>query len=203
MFALSGGAYAATQLPKNSVGHAQLKANAVTGAKVRDGSLTSKDFRAGEPDWKPGLTGPQGPPGPPGEQGASGPMGPSRSEGAYVRSGQAVPPGGSSYVTVVSKFISMPQGSRALTIIGAVSLFNPHDTLDNQARCFLRVNGIPAGGDGSTTIAPRRSATIPLTVWHTVGPLPLEVREATVSMHCAAQREAEVSGGSLILMATG
>jgi len=43
---LGGGAWAATKLPKNSVGTRQLKANAVTGAKVKDGSLTGADIQA-------------------------------------------------------------------------------------------------------------------------------------------------------------
>jgi hypothetical protein len=43
---LGGGAWAATKLPKNSVGTKQLKANAVTGAKVKDGSLTGADIAA-------------------------------------------------------------------------------------------------------------------------------------------------------------
>lgn len=45
--ALGGGAYAASQLPKNSVGSKQLKNNSVTGAKVRDGSITGQDVDAG------------------------------------------------------------------------------------------------------------------------------------------------------------
>lgn len=54
---LGGGAYAATKLPKNSVGPKQIKAgavrakqlanNAVTGAKVADGSLTGADVADG------------------------------------------------------------------------------------------------------------------------------------------------------------
>jgi hypothetical protein len=38
--ALGGSAYAATQLPKNSVGSKQLKASAVTGAKIKNGAVT-------------------------------------------------------------------------------------------------------------------------------------------------------------------
>ena len=38
--ALGGASYAATQLPKNSVGTKQLKKNAVNSAKVKNGSLT-------------------------------------------------------------------------------------------------------------------------------------------------------------------
>ncbi len=41
---LGGGAYAATKLPKNSVGTKQLRKNAVTGAKVKDKSLTGNDI---------------------------------------------------------------------------------------------------------------------------------------------------------------
>ncbi|GAB3242988.1 hypothetical protein [Nocardioides dilutus] len=48
--ALSGGAYAATKLPKNSVGPKQLKANAVSAAKVKDGGLLGADLKAGEID---------------------------------------------------------------------------------------------------------------------------------------------------------
>jgi hypothetical protein len=59
--ALGGTGYAAIKLPRNSVGNAQLKANAVTGAKVRDGSLAAKDFGGSLPR---GTRGPQGPPGP-------------------------------------------------------------------------------------------------------------------------------------------
>jgi hypothetical protein len=39
--ALGGGAYAATQLPKNSVGTKQLKKNSVTAAKIKNGAVTA------------------------------------------------------------------------------------------------------------------------------------------------------------------
>ncbi len=65
---LSGGAaYAAGHLAKNSVGTKQLKNNAVTGAKVKDGSLGAKDFAAGSlpagPKGDPGAAGVPGAPG--------------------------------------------------------------------------------------------------------------------------------------------
>lgn len=41
---LGGAAYAATQVPKNSVGTKQLKKNAVTGSKVKNGSLSAADI---------------------------------------------------------------------------------------------------------------------------------------------------------------
>jgi hypothetical protein len=43
--ALGGASYAATQLPKNSVGTKQLKNNAVKGPKVADDSLTAADIK--------------------------------------------------------------------------------------------------------------------------------------------------------------
>jgi hypothetical protein len=45
--ALSGGAYAVTQLPSKSVGTKELKNQAVTSKKVRNGSLKPKDLKPG------------------------------------------------------------------------------------------------------------------------------------------------------------
>ena len=74
--ALGGTGYAAATLPKNSVGTNQIKTGAVTGAKVRDGSLFSNDFAPGQiprgPRGDAGLQGPAGPQGPGGPQGAPG-----------------------------------------------------------------------------------------------------------------------------------
>jgi hypothetical protein len=78
--ALGGVSYAASVLPKNSVGTfqlkkkavtgAKLKKNAVTSAKVKNGSLLAADFRAGQLP-----AGPQGPAGPKGEKGDPGSAG--------------------------------------------------------------------------------------------------------------------------------
>jgi len=61
--ALGGTSYAAT-LPRNSVGSKQLKANAVTSAKVKNRSLRATDFATGV--LTRGPRGPQGPAGPAG-----------------------------------------------------------------------------------------------------------------------------------------
>jgi hypothetical protein len=63
--ALGGGAYAASRLPKNSIGSKQIKKNAVNSAKVKNHSLKAADFKAGQL--------PAGPQGPTGPQGAKGP----------------------------------------------------------------------------------------------------------------------------------
>ncbi len=75
--ALGGVSYAATVLPKNSVGATQLKKKAVTAAKlhknsvnaakVKNGSLLAADFKAGQLP-----AGPRGAPGPKGAPGLSG-----------------------------------------------------------------------------------------------------------------------------------
>jgi hypothetical protein len=72
--ALGGTSYAVAQLPKNSVGSKQIRANAVTGKKVKDGSLTTADFAKGQ--LLSAGAGPQGPQGAPGAQGPKGERGP-------------------------------------------------------------------------------------------------------------------------------
>ena len=62
LLALGGtGIAAVTALPRNSVGTPQLRAGAVTSAKVRNGSLLGVDFRPGA--LPVGPAGPQGPAG--------------------------------------------------------------------------------------------------------------------------------------------
>jgi hypothetical protein len=96
--ALGGTTYAATTLPKNSVGTRQLRHGAVTGAKlhksavtavkVKAHSLLASDFEAGQlpagpqgPRGVQGATGAQGPAGPTGPTGATGPQGSTGSQG--------------------------------------------------------------------------------------------------------------------------
>src|SRR5256885_14837322 len=79
LVALGGTSVAAVKLtlPKNSVGNAQLKANAVTSSKVANGSLLRADFKAGQvPAGPRGASGPPGSPGPQGPQGLQGQRGP-------------------------------------------------------------------------------------------------------------------------------
>ena len=71
--ALGGVSYAAVKLPRNSVGALQIKANAVSGGKVKDGSLTDRDLAPGT--ILQGLTGSSGTPGVNGSNGAKGDKG--------------------------------------------------------------------------------------------------------------------------------
>jgi hypothetical protein len=72
--ALSGTGYAAVVLGPNTVGTVQLKANAVTTQKVKNGTLMKADFKAGQVPVGP--VGPAGPAGPAGAAGPAGPAGP-------------------------------------------------------------------------------------------------------------------------------
>lgn len=72
---LGGTGYAVTQLPRNAVGAKQLKNDAVTSAKVKDGSLLARDFKKGAlPQGPRGEQGPQGEQGPRGATGAPSPL---------------------------------------------------------------------------------------------------------------------------------
>jgi len=62
--ALGGTSYAAVKLPAKSVGTKQLKAGAVTGAKVRDHSLSAADFGGQLPAGASGAQGATGLPDP-------------------------------------------------------------------------------------------------------------------------------------------
>jgi hypothetical protein len=92
--ALGGGAYAAGALPVGSVGNKQLKKNAVTSPKVKDGSLLARDFAAGElPGGLAGPAGPAGPGGAQGERGAAGSNGGDGKDGTNGNNGLAGMPG--------------------------------------------------------------------------------------------------------------
>lgn len=79
LLALGGVSWAATALPRNSVGTAQLRNNAVTSGKVRNHSLLRADFKNGQ--IPRGARGPAGPAGPTGATGAQGPKGPTGATG--------------------------------------------------------------------------------------------------------------------------
>src|SRR3954453_7056621 len=73
--ALGGTSYAAVNLPANSVGHSQLRNNAVASPEVKNHSLLKIDFKSGQPHngaaGARGAAGPTGPTGPAGPAGAS------------------------------------------------------------------------------------------------------------------------------------
>ena len=67
---IGGSAYAASALPRDSVGADQIKAGAVRSSEVKDRSLRAKDFAVGQlPKGDRGDPGPAGPQGPRGDTG--------------------------------------------------------------------------------------------------------------------------------------
>jgi hypothetical protein len=77
---LGGGAYAATQLPKNSVGAKQIKNGAITGKEIKKGAIDASKLTAGTIATLKGAAGPVGP------QGIQGPQGLTNG-GAYATIG--------------------------------------------------------------------------------------------------------------------
>ncbi|MFM7551265.1 MAG: hypothetical protein ACKO7Q_00230, partial [Actinomycetota bacterium] len=73
VFAMGGTGWAVTQLPKNSVGGKQLKKNAVTSPKIKDGTIATADLAAATRDALKGQKGDTGATGATGAQGAPGP----------------------------------------------------------------------------------------------------------------------------------
>jgi len=130
--ALGGVSYAATVLPKNSIGTAQLQRkavtgkkiakNAVTGPKVANATLTAADFKAGQLP-----AGPKGDPGPKGDKGDTGAPGVSGRE--YVIGAEvSVNPGqvGGAQVTCPAgkKVMGGGGGSEGKTPITAMGQIN-------------------------------------------------------------------------------
>ena len=99
-FALGGVGYAAAKLPRNSVGAPQIVRNAVTGAKVKDGSLTAKDFSStllsslrSANKAAAGVPGPKGDAGAKGDTGAKGDAGTAGATGTAGADGETGPKG--------------------------------------------------------------------------------------------------------------
>jgi Collagen triple helix repeat (20 copies) len=145
--ALSGTAYAAT-LPRNSVGTAQLKRNAVTSAKVKPRSLLGSDFRRGQ--LPAGPQGPQGPQGPEGATGARGAEGATGARGAEGPAGPRGPqgPAGATNVTIrVGPLVASGFEASAECNPGEVAVGGGGGP-DDSVPAFLRDSTPTASGGG-------------------------------------------------------
>jgi hypothetical protein len=154
--ALGGSSYAALQLPRASVGTAQLEANAVTSPKVKPGSLMLSDFRRSERSRLRGARGrhgAQGPPGTPGAQGVPGPEGPQGLRGPQGEPGLQGLPGPTEGTsddflegeTLVAEF-AWDEGDFTTTRAGKVYVSKQLDSLMVECtvgdwRAWLEVDG--------------------------------------------------------------
>jgi len=168
-FALAGTGYAAGLLPKNSVGVAQLKPNAVNSKKIKDGSLQKADFARGVLLSGPvGPAGPQGAAGPAGPAGAAGPAGPAGAFGVISVQREELALADNSTTGVQAK---CPAGTKIVGGGGTVDVSSSNDIHMTVSRPFrlppaasdLPVDGEsfdawrvvfrnPAGGTGVATV---------------------------------------------------
>ncbi|HEX5929618.1 MAG TPA: hypothetical protein VFY48_09515 [Solirubrobacterales bacterium] len=124
--ALGGISYAAIAIPSNSVGTPQLKAGAVTGAKVKDGSLGKADFAAGALPAA-GAKGADGAKGDKGDQGAPGTQGAQGETGAAGAQGAA--------------------GKDAAAPVDPDNLLDPANYLTGGAVAQIAIDGFQVGGE--------------------------------------------------------
>jgi hypothetical protein len=138
---LGGVGYAATQLPNNSVGTPQLKANAVTSGKVKNGTLRKADFKSGQ--LPKGAKGDQGAQGAKGDQGIQGPIGPSD---AYAALRNTIsPPVLTAGVTTTLLTLSIP-------VAGNYVIFSKLPLDDAIAGSRLQTCTLAAGSDTDATL---------------------------------------------------
>ena len=139
--AMGGTTYAVKRLPKASVGSKQIKKNAVTSTKVKNGSLRAGDFK------KSGL--PKGAQGPAGPAGATGARGPSNAFSTFRAPSVNVPV----TATVVAQ-LNVPAGSYVVIAKGVP--FEGDAANPAQGSCTLaagaNTDDIVFGLDTSSTV---------------------------------------------------
>ncbi len=127
---LGGGAYAATQLPKNSVGAKQIKNGAITGKKIKKGSIDAGKLT---PDVVTTLKGAKGDPGQVGPAGPQGLRGASGSPGAYATVVAEIPPiflGEHPGFAAVERAGGSPTGVYCLTPEPGIDIEHPIASID-------------------------------------------------------------------------
>lgn len=154
LIGLGGTGYAALTLPANSVGTLQLKANAVTSTKVKNGSLLKADFKAGQ--IPAGPVGPAGPAGPAGAAGPAGPAGPGAKWALVRPDGTIVSQSGG--ITLTAK----PQPGEYILDIGSVvtgKLIVASSALASDTAFRGVVSAGPCGGTAEGVTCPSGNDT--------------------------------------------
>lgn len=161
--ALGGTAYAVTALPRNSVGTAQIKKDAVTGAKIKAGSIDAKHLRPGVllsgTSAAEGDTGAAGATGAPGATGAVGPSGITATGSVADANLTTLRSTGTTAVVSLGAAGSTPdrQSTGPITvsvpstlIINASASFTHRTGLEQQVDCWLTVDGVDLYGQAGT-----------------------------------------------------
>lgn len=131
--ALGGTSYA---VAKNSVGEKQLKANAVTSPKIKDGAVTAADLAPGA-----AVSGPRGPRG---EQGPKGESAGSNSEIVVRQRDGRVTMGYAAGSGVDVLTFTLPRAGKWLVRTEAQPVYFPHpNTASNWFDCKYTIDGVP------------------------------------------------------------
>jgi Collagen triple helix repeat (20 copies) len=208
--ALGGVSYAATQLPRDSVGTAQIRESAVTGGKVRNGSLRAADFEGGQiPAGPKGQAGEQGPQGKPGLNGGRGPKG---DQGARGIDGDPGPRGPSDAYSVYDstsavdeKTATLPVPAGSYVVGASMRAATADPTEFANVLCFLATTNMVAGGVGETelTIAPATSGHVEYHQANAETAFTVGAGGGTISFYCERfQGDAEPSLGRVRIIAT-
>lgn len=174
VLSLGGTGYAALKLPRNSVGAAQIKANAVTSAKIKDGTLRMTDFKAADaPAGPQGIRGQEGPRGPAGPEGDAGPSGSSQGYAAKLAAGfvlsqydkvvvsKDLPPG--SYIVAAS--VNVRGAGSPGDYMGGISIADCEIGGYKTASVYLKAN--------DTYVSEQKTLSLNSGVAHPGGPLAL------------------------------
>ena len=211
LVALGGVGYAAVKLPVNSVGTAQLKRDAVTGLKVKNGSLLAADFKPGQIVGKTGAPGAKGDPGPqgdPGPKGDTGDRGPSWGDVSGVRSGTGALPSTLKQDGVGSLKLPVSGGGKTSTqkffVFGRVTLEMTCSTAgDCYKSCALGVSGtsvsgalVSFSGKAGTKTTDEKNAFGVTTV--TVRNLGINLRPPILTWYCSTKNIATSSTGTYV-----
>ena len=144
---LGGSAYAAVALKRNSVKGKHIAKNAVTSKKVKNASLLSTDFAAGQlPAGPAGPTGAVGPAGSPGAQGPPGAQGDQGAQGVPGVSGLELVTASSANDSVSPKtaVATCPPGKRSLGGSADINRGHTGDAPDQFSDVVITNTGAPS-----------------------------------------------------------
>jgi hypothetical protein len=185
--ALGGAAYAATQLPKNSVGTKQLKKGAVTAAKINKKTRNA-------------LRGPQGPAGPQGKIGKTGKTGAKGATGAQGKAGVAGADGtgpafevfasGKTVTTAPTTVVAgtLPAGAYAVSANVVLESIGKGTTVT----CSLNVGGVAAEAAGTVGATAKEAITLPVSIARTLGGASTDVVSCSASSETVSVKYANV-----------
>ncbi len=195
--ALGGTTYAAISLPARSVGTPQLKPDAVTSLKVKNGTLKLVDFAKGEvPDGPRGAQGPAGRKGDTGAIGATGPAGATGPPGptsAYVDTNDltVTVPAGADY-RIATLAITQPG---KYVIWSKVWLVRPSAGQATTGACKLVTDGVQDLAFWSAPTGLATSAANLLThEYATTG---------TINLYCSASGESMANNAKIVAIPVG